>query len=198
MEKCALFDFDGTITGRDTLFDFIKFTYGKRGLIRCLLLNFWNLALYALKLRSNENAKEKLLATILKGEDAILFRERCKRYCEERVPQILSKKTAGLIQQHKTEGDKLYIVSASPEDWIAPWALANGFTGVIATQLEKKGGKLTGKFSSRNCYGEEKVNRLKIVFSRRENYYIRAYGDSKGDKPMLGYADEGYFIQDVK
>lgn len=198
MEKCTLFDFDGTITERDTLFDFISFTHGKRVLMRCLLLNFWNLALYALKLRSNEKAKEKLLSTILKGKDASLFGEQCKHYCEERVPQILSKKAAGLIRQHKAAGDKLYIVSASPEDWIAPWALANGFTGVIATQLEKKGGKLTGKFSSRNCYGEEKVNRLKKVFNPRENYYIRAYGDSKGDKPMLGYADEGYFIQDVK
>lgn len=198
MEKCTLFDFDGTITERDTLFDFIRFTHGKRDLMRCLLLNCWSLALYALKLRSNEKAKEELLSTILKGKDTSLFQAQCKRYCEERVPQILCEKAAGLIRQHKAAGDKLYIVSASPEDWITPWALANGFTGVIATQLEKKEGKLTGKFSSRNCYGEEKVNRLKKVFTPRENYYICAYGDSRGDKPMLGYADEGYFIQDVK
>ncbi len=195
MRRYSLFDFDGTITSKDTLFDFISFTYGKRGLIKCLLLNIFNLALYALKLRSNEKTKEILLSTVIKGTDSVTFEQMCQRYSMTRIPQITKKQTIAIIESHKSNGDTLYIVSASPEDWIRPWALENGFSLVIATKLEKKGGFITGKFSSKNCHGTEKVNRLEEIIKHRENAYIFAYGDSKSDKPMLEYADEGYYIK---
>ena len=191
MKRYALFDFDGTITTKDTLFDFIRFTYGRCGLAKCLLLNVWNLSLYAAKLRSNERAKEIMLATMIKETSSAVFEEQCKRYSMERVPQIIKENTKEIIEKHLTDGETLFIVSASPENWIRPWAMKNGFTEVIATKLEEKDGMLTGKFASRNCYGEEKVNRLKEFFTDRQQVYITAYGDSNGDKPMLNYANHG-------
>lgn len=198
MKRYALFDFDGTITCKDTLFDFILYNYGNWGLIKCLLLNACNLACYALKLRSNERAKEKFLSTIIKGKENAAFEQMCQEYSRKRIPQIIKRQTMALIDFHKNNGDILYIVSASPEDWIKPWAMENGFSKVIATELKRKEGSITGEFSSNNCHGEEKVNRLKKIITQRENAYIFAYGDSKSDKPMLEYADEGYFIQDIK
>ena len=195
MKRYALFDFDGTITTKDTLFDFIRFTYGKGGLVKCLLLNVWNLSLYAAKLRSNERAKEIMLATMIKGTSSAVFEELCKRYSMERVPQIIKENTKEIIDKHLTAGETLLIVSASPENWIRPWAMKNGFTEVIATKLEEKDGMLTGKFASRNCYGEEKVNRLMEFFTDREQVFITAYGDSSGDKPMLIYANHGVLIK---
>lgn len=189
MKRYALFDFDGTITTKDTLFDFISFTYGKSGLIKCLLLNVWNLFLYATKLRSNEKAKEILLSTMIKGTSSTVFEEQCERYSVERVPQIIKERTKEIIEKHRSAGETLFIVSASPENWIRPWAMKNGFAKVVATKLEEKDGMLTGKFASRNCYGEEKVNRLKEFFTDREQVFITAYGDSSGDKPMLNYAN---------
>ncbi len=55
-------------------------------------------------------------------------------------------------------------------------------------------GRLTGRFSSRNCYGQEKVNRLLRVEPHRETYRLIAYGDSRGDREMLAFADEGIRI----
>ena len=195
MRRYALFDFDGTITTKDTLFDFIRFTYGRSGLAKCLLLNMWNLSLYAAKLRSNEKAKEIMLATMIKGTNVAVFEEQCKRYSMERVPQIIKERTKEIIEKHQATGETLFIVSASPENWIRPWAMKNGFTEVIATKLEEKDGMLTGKFASRNCYGKEKVNRLKEFFTDRQQVFITAYGDSSGDKPMLNYANHGVLIK---
>lgn len=191
MKKYALFDFDGTITTKDTLFDFIKYTYGKRGLVKCLLLNVWNLTLYTAKLRSNEKAKEIMLATMIKGTSTEIFKKQCERYSVDRVPQIIRENTKAIIEKHRSAGETLFIVSASPENWIRPWAMKNGFAKVVATKLEEKDGMLTGKFASRNCYGVEKVNRLKEFFTDREQVFITAYGDSSGDKPMLNYANHG-------
>ena len=190
-----MFDFDGTITTKDTLFDFITFTYGRSGLIKCLLLNVWNLFLYIAKLRSNERAKEKLLLTMIKGTNVRLFEKQCMKYSLNRVPQIINSTTKEIIEKHKAAGDKLIIVSASPEDWISPWAKENGFAKIVATQLEKKDCLLTGKFASRNCYGNEKVNRLKEIFCNREKVYLSAYSDSNSDRPMLDYADFGILIK---
>ena len=55
-------------------------------------------------------------------------------------------------------------------------------------------GRLTGRFLTKNCYGAEKVNRLReVLVAPREEYYIVAFGDSRGDKELLAYADKGYF-----
>ena len=67
---------------------------------------------------------------------------------------------------------------------------------VLATKMEvDKDGVLTGSFSTANCYGSEKVRRLMEVEPDRENYYLCAYGDSRGDKELLEFADKGLLIK---
>ena len=196
MKRFAAFDFDGSITTKDTLFDFIIYTFGWGGLLRCLFLNTFNLALYALKMRSNEKAKEKMLGSLLKGIDVEHFVTMCAEYSRNRIPQILRSTTMERIAGHREKGDTLIIVSASPENWIKPWATEAGFTLVLATKLEEKKGVLTGKFASRNCYGKEKVNRIAAYITNREEIHLTAYGDSSGDTAMLEYADEGWLLKE--
>jgi phosphoserine phosphatase len=65
---------------------------------------------------------------------------------------------------------------------------------VLGTKLEVRDGKLTGRFITPNCYGQEKVNRLKQVLNEpRQAYSIKAFGDSRGDKELLEYADQGHY-----
>jgi phosphoserine phosphatase len=64
---------------------------------------------------------------------------------------------------------------------------------VLGTQIEVIDGKLTGRFLSKNCYGQEKVNRILSLYPNRQDYHLTAYGDSRGDKEMLAFADESYF-----
>ena len=91
--------------------------------------------------------------------------------------------------------DKVIIVSASIENWILPWAEKEGIEIVLATQIEvNEEERLTGYFSSPNCYGKEKVKRILEMYPNRENYILIAYGDSSGDFDMLSFADNGYII----
>lgn len=195
MKRIAIFDFDGTITTKDTLFDFIIYSFGWQGFIKCIFVNTFNLALYALRIRSNEKAKEILLASVLKGLEEENFETICKNYSLKRVPEILRKETLAIIEAHKKRNDELIIVSASVEDWIKPWALTYGFSMVLSTKLERKHGMLTGHLASKNCYGKEKVNRINTELTNRQNIHITAYGDSKGDVPMLEYANAGYYLK---
>ena len=65
---------------------------------------------------------------------------------------------------------------------------------VLGTKVEVDAvGCLTGRFSTPNCYGPEKVHRIEAVWPHREQYDVSAFGDSRGDKEMLAYADQAYF-----
>ena len=65
---------------------------------------------------------------------------------------------------------------------------------VLGTKVEvDAAGCLTGRFSTPNCYGPEKVRRIEAVWPHREQYDVSAFGDSRGDKEMLAYADQAYF-----
>ncbi len=184
----AVFDFDGTITTKDTLFDFISFYHSKGKLIRGLCFLSPVLIAYKAGLLKNDIAKQKLLSYFFKNEGTDQFESICKTYIE-RISRICKEDTLNRIKWHKQQGHTLVIVSASMRNWIEPWALDFGFDKVIGTELEITNNLLTGRFASKNCYGQEKVNRLLEVFPNRNSYVLYAYGDSNGDKQLLELSD---------
>jgi HAD superfamily phosphoserine phosphatase-like hydrolase len=84
------------------------------------------------------------------------------------------------------------VVSASPENWVKPWCDARNIQ-CLATRLEVIDQKISGNIHGENCYGEEKVRRIKEAFRLEAYQRIIAYGDSRGDKEMLELADEKHF-----
>ena len=97
------------------------------------------------------------------------------------------------LENHLSHGDTIYVVTASIEEWVRPWCERHHIDDVIATKVETNGkGIITGKFLTKNCYGPEKVSRLLKVEPKRSDYYLYAYGDSRGDNEILSYADISY------
>ena len=188
----AAFDFDGTITTKDTLFDFIRFCFGLPKFIIGMLLFLPTFTSYLLKNISNSQAKEKLFGIFFKGFELEQFQILGEKYSEN-INHILNNEAINKIKWHKNEGHVLVIISASIENWIEPWANANGFTQILSTKAEIIDGKLTGKFSSKNCHGAEKVTRLLAEFPARNSYKLYAYGDSTGDTELLKESDYSFF-----
>ena len=89
------------------------------------------------------------------------------------------------------EKSQIYVVSASIDNWVQPFLPD---VKVAGTQVEVLNGRLTGRFTTPNCYGQEKVNRIqKLLTCPRTELHIIAFGDSRGDREMLNYADEAYY-----
>jgi len=192
-ETIAVFDFDGTVTRKDTLLEFIKFSKGKRQFYFGFLLFSPLLVVMKLKLYPNWKAKQKLFSYFYKGVSIKHFNEWSNGFSTE-IDKIVRPKATETIKSHKEKGDKTIIISASVENWIKPWAEKAGIEMVLATKLEAdKNGLLTGKFLTKNCYGQEKVNRLLAVFPDRKKYKFIAYGDSRGDKELISFSDEGFY-----
>ena len=119
---------------------------------------------------------------------------------------ILRKEGLRTIQRALDNGDYVVVLSASIDRWVQP-ILSQYFTplkpnqfSVVGTQIEVVDGRLTGRFATPNCYGPEKVRRLKEYINEKVSPTggdlegaIIAYGDSRGDKELLAYANEGHY-----
>lgn len=183
----ALFDFDGTVTAKDSMADFIQFAVGKPAYFLTLLKLSPMLSAYALKIIPNHVAKERLLAAFFKGWKANSFHQIADEYAERKIERIVRPRAMEAIHRHQAEGDKVVIVTASAEAWLKKWCERHGLD-LIATQLEVRDGRLTGRFATKNCYGMEKVNRIKERYNLSDFSCIHAYGDSRGDREMLEIA----------
>ena len=191
-KKIAFFDFDGTITTDDSLLKFIRFVVGDRRFLLGLVVLSPMLVLYKLKLIPNYKAKQYLLSWFFKGMRKVDFLKVANEYSLVHLDKILRLKAIEKINWHKNQGHKVVVVSASIECWLRPWCEKNGLE-LLATKLEIKDDIVTGKLLSKNCYGVEKVNRIKELYNLEKYDYIYAYGDSSGDKQMLEFAHEKFY-----
>lgn len=188
----AVFDFDGTITTVDTLFDFIRFYYGFPRLIVGLFALSPVLILFKLGFITNDKAKERLFSYFFKGMRLSEFNAICEKY-KNRINQMLRPQAIDKVKFHQQEGHIVLINSASICNWIFPWAQSVGIESVIGTEIEVNEGVITGRFKGENCYGVEKVKRFLELYPHRDTYQLYVYGDSSGDKPLLDIADFPFY-----
>lgn len=195
MKRIAAFDFDGTISRKDTLIEFLRFAGGDVRFYAVFALYSPLLVLMKLKLYSNQKTKEKIFAHYFKDMPIEQFDDLCRRFFEQKEQSLIYAEAKAQITKHKAQGDEVVIISASIENWVRHFAEALKADKLLATQVEVQNGKLTGHFLTSNCYGKEKVNRLLSAYPERESYYLIAYGDSRGDRELLQFADERHYKQ---
>ena len=178
----AFFDFDGTITRKDSFFLFLKFVLKNKFYIK-LIINLPILICYKLNLLSNAKAKELVLKLCIKNMEEKELDSKMEDFTLV-LETICMQSALEKIKWHKNNNHEVVIVSASLELYLKKLAKKLGME-LIATKLKIKNGKITGELGSPNCYGEEKVKRIKEKYDLNLYSSIYAYGDSKGDKEML-------------
>lgn len=190
----AAFDFDGTLTRRDTLLPFLLYMFGVATLARHALALSPTLAGYALGLIDNGIAKERVFVRCLAGMRMDELQQQGERFAADILPGLLRLDAMRCLEWHKRQGHRCVVISASLEIYVRPWAIKAGFNDVIATRLEmQQDGCTTGRLSGANCFGIEKVRRLEALLGTREGYSLHAYGDSRGDRELLSFADCAYY-----
>ncbi|MBC8034099.1 MAG: haloacid dehalogenase-like hydrolase [Chitinophagaceae bacterium] len=191
-KRIAFFDFDGTITRKDTLLEFIKFAKGTGNFYAGFLLFSPYLVAFKLKIISNQTAKDKILWFFFRNTPVADFEKKCVEFAEKALPALLRPKALREIKDLKEQGVQVVVVSASPENWIMPWISGMNLS-LIATKLQVKNSLLTGRIMDSNCHGEEKVNRIRQNYILADYDEILAYGDSSGDRPMLKLASKSFY-----
>lgn len=191
MKQIYAFDFDGTLTTRDTLLVFIRYACGTRAFLLGFLRYAHQLVLMKLGFYPNWKAKQHIFSYFFKGIDLEAFNTLCRQFAADNR-QLLRPEGHQLIAQAQAEGADVLIVSASIDNWVQPFFPE---VTVLGTQIEVIDGRLTGRFLTKNCYGQEKVNRILALYPDRSSYRLTAYGDSRGDKELLAFADSPHWVR---
>ena len=189
MKKIYAFDFDGTLTTRDSFLEFIRYVCGNWAFCKGILRYSPLLVLMKLGLYPNWKAKQKVFAYFFKGMPLKDFAQQGRLFALDRQ-HLLRPQGVDMVKQAQAGDAEVLIVSASIDHWVQPFFPE---VKVVGTQVEVEDGCLTGRFLTQNCYGQEKVNRILALYPHRNEYELIAFGDSAGDKELLAFADEAHY-----
>lgn len=193
VRRIAAFDFDGTITERDTLFGFLVAVGGPTSVASALARNTVAMIRGARDDDARDAAKERVLGEVLRGRSeqevstageayALLLKERFRQSTIER------------LRWHQAEGHETIIVSASLVYYLHPLAAALGIGDVIGVEMETDdSGIITGSLAHPNVRAEEKATRLRRHLGEGA-VEVWAYGNSSGDDALLTMADHPIWV----
>jgi phosphatidylglycerophosphatase C len=191
-KKLAIFDFDGTITSRDSMIEFVRYYRGDFALMLSYLILFPWLAMAKLGIYSREKAKKKFLRYHFGGEAHAELLRKSTQFCQRVMPAYTREKALEQLQFHKQHFHDVLIATASLDFWVEPWMKHMGLQ-YVCTNAEYVDGKFTGNFVTPNCSGEEKLRRIREKYNLDEYETIFGYGDTSEDKPFLKLAHKTHF-----
>lgn len=188
--EAAFFDLDKTVIAHGALVAFGG-PFRRAGMLnrRVLARTIWNGLLFRTFGADEERMRRFRESTlqITRGWDHANVISIVDRTLAEVIDPIVYDEAIVLIEGHRAAGRKVYLVSASPEEIVAPLAHHLGLDGIIASRaLLDDAGRYTGEVAF-YCYGEHKVEAI-VELAAREGIDLTqsfAYSDSATDLPML-------------
>ena len=187
MKRIFLFDFDGTITKKDS---FLLFTYHSVNILTFFCYWFKTILLICFSSVPKSKLKESFFLNF-ENISAKKFQLICDNFVNKYFDKIIKENFFEYVNKLGPE-DTIVIVSASIRNYLYPWCKDNGFN-LICTELEEIDQRLTGAFKTPNCNFNEKVNRILKEYEMNEFDEIYAFGDSPGDYEMMKLANKKYF-----
>ena len=183
------FDFDGTLTVRDSFQAFLAWRAGPAGYWAGLARLAPAAARYV-RDRDRGRLKAAAVRRFLGGMSRIEIEDAARRFAESHARRLLRPDALRAWARWREQGARLVIVTASPEEIVQPFARGLGADHLIATRLAYDAhDRLDGRLDGPNCRGPEKVTRLRAEFGD-DVQLDAAYGDSDGDREMLAIAEE--------
>jgi phosphatidylglycerophosphatase C len=185
------FDFDGTMTVRDSFRGFLRWRSGAFeyyfGLLR-----LWPAALAYLAHRDRGRLKAAMVRVYLSGLPREVLEREAAEYAAVAAPLLLRPDALKAWRRHRNDGCRMVIVTASPDLLVWPFARGLGADLLLGTRLKiDERGRIVGALVGKNCRGMEKVRRLQEVFGD-DVELLAAYGDTAGDREMLELAEDRF------
>ena len=202
MQRIAIYDMDKTVTYKSTGRPLILYGlnhHQRWRLILTPLLIIVGIG-YALKLLDRKQGKALSLRLMFGPHiPAALI----PGFVANTLATNISEGARIQIAHDKAAGYRLVLATASQRVWAEPIAHALGFDAVIASENELGlDGRHTPFLRGDNCYGAEKLRRVKCWLSEqgiaRDQAFIRFYSDHVSDAPCLEFADEAFAVNSHK
>lgn len=196
----AIFDLDKTLTVRSTYTPFILFAAKRRPLrfLHAPRLVFLAL-LMLLGVIKRDDVKIAMWRAVISGMSHVQAQALGTDFAKHWVRTALRPGAREVIARHKAAGDQLVLASAAVDIVADPFARLLGFDDIVATRTAwGADGRATGAFDGLNCYGGEKLLRVKAVIGNAAPAKSAAYSDHITDLPLLTWAMDGFAVNPHK
>jgi len=191
--KIVAFDFDGTITTKDTFALFLRYWAGTPRWAFNILKLLPVFIAYTLKLISRDKVKVHVCRVFFKGADSIALDRRAEQFAQEVIPDLIRPAALERFLQRNSPPYTLYIVSASIEPYLRAWAKSHSVENILSTKLKVVNERLTGEIDGINCWGAGKMDKIAAEMAEKPYEIVEAYGDTRGDQEMLHAAEVSYW-----
>jgi phosphatidylglycerophosphatase C len=193
--QLVVFDLDGTITRHDTLVPYV---------VRLLVRRPWQLMrligavpallLFAIGRADHGRVKAALMKATLRGRR----RSELEAWTHDFVTRLLAKgvhrRALDVIEQHRRKGDRLVLLSASPDLYVPAIARALGFDEAISTGVRWNDDRFDGELVTPNRRGQEKAHCVSELRHRHPGVTIFAYANGPADLPHLKLVDRPLLV----
>jgi phosphatidylglycerophosphatase C len=190
----AIFDLDGTITYRDTLFPLVLRQLARRPWRLLKLLGVAPAAVRYLLNRDRAALKQSLLRATLRGTPRADLANTCVAFVRDTIERRCFRDALTAIRRHRDAGHFLVLMSASVDFYVPEFGRQLGFDHVISTGVAWNGERLDGALTTPNRRGEEKVRCFRALVAERADEDTFAYGNSDSDLPHLKLAKHGLLV----
>ncbi|MEP6343412.1 MAG: HAD-IB family hydrolase [Maricaulaceae bacterium] len=188
-----VFDFDGTITTKDTFALFLRYFAGTGRWILNLTLLLPVFIGYLIKLTSRDAVKAHVIRRFFKNVPKSDIEEKAKDFAQTIIPNLIRPEALKHLKQRQNSPYTLYICSASIGPYLRHWGKTHGIDNILATELESRHGVCTGEISGWNIWGPGKTRRIFAEFEGQQVLIKEAYGDSRGDLELLNAAEASFW-----
>ena len=194
----AAFDFDGTISRRDTLVPFLAKVAGPARFAGiCSRLGLSGVR-GRTNIRDRDEVKEQMIRLLFAGRSEDELRSRGERYARDLLSDSLRPMVVDRIHRHRDLGHRSVIVSASLVYYLEPLARELSMDGVIGVEPEVVEGRLTGELARPNVRAEEKAVRLREWLGSPADgplgHRLWGYGNTSGDHALLALSHRAYWL----
>lgn len=188
----ALFDFDGTITVRDTMPDFMHAAVRRHRLVSGWILLLPVYVGYRAGIVSGSIIRAAICMLGFRGVPAEEVDAHGRRFAREVLPSVLREEAMARIAWHRARGDRVVVVSGGLDVYLEHWAREHGVE-LLCSSLERRGGRLTGRYRGRQCVRAEKARLVRARYPLADFGRVFAYGDTPEDRELLALAHERWY-----
>ncbi len=188
--EAAFFDLDKTVIAKSSTLAFGKPFYKAGFLRRRALMKMGFAQLFYVLFGADEDQLERArdqMLMLTSGWHRAEIEQLVEETLEEVADPIVYAEALTLIDQHKREGRKVVIVSASPEQIVRPLGRYIGVTDFIATRVKTDAAGFFLQEIELYAMGEGKVKAIQELASKEDIDLAKsyAYSDSATDLPMM-------------
>lgn len=190
-----IFDFDGTITTKDTFALFLRYYAGFWGWLKNIIILMPVFISYKLGRIDRHAVKIAVIKKFFSNKTVEDIENKAQTFAKNIIPGLIRPQALECFKTKMAEIDRVYICSASISPYLSYWADAQGFPrkNVLSVELSESSGVLSGEIKGYNVWGENKIRRIFDAFCSDNVHIAEAYGDSEGDRELLNAAEASFY-----